>query len=267
MRFVRCLIVVAGATVLLVPTTASANGGAYIELDGTHFVPGRTAVAEVYVSIPKPKRDLLDEGPFYAYLLPRGAEIREGRPIPAQAIRVGTFAVEHEKGSSFELRASITVPDVPGAYYSVALCNDPCTVAGFREQLLGTISVVATAREGELLTENTRLQSRAYGLRRQIRKAERQNDELESAIVEDRREVLDLRTKVGELEDELEASTAAASSESRERPLVDGWAVAGVLVGMTAIAAAMLFRGRRRPPIAAAGTEAASTWSADFPVA
>src|SRR5712691_1452334 len=153
MRAFRWIIVatVVGAT-LAVPTEAVADGGAYIAFDKTHYLPGDTAVGEAYVYLLKKQQGLLDRGPFFAYLLPRGATISKGNPIPNGAIRLGTFSIELSRPKWFELRISFTVPDVPGAFYSVGACNDPCTIPGFREPLTGLISVVRTLREGRLLT-------------------------------------------------------------------------------------------------------------------
>ena len=164
------------ATMGLAPGVASANGGAYIEFEGTHHLPGEQVTGEVSVSVPQSERDLLDRGPFYAYLLPGNAFIEAGRPIPAGAIRVGTFTVE-PGGMQTELRVSFTVPEVTGDYYQVGLCNDPCTVDGFGETVSGSISIVATAREASLLTQNGKLHARAAGLERDLRKAAKTAEE------------------------------------------------------------------------------------------
>ena len=90
-------------------TGLGSNGGAYIEFEGTHHLPGDQVTGEVYVSIPQDERDLLDRGPFYAYLLPGNAFIEEGRPIPPGAIRVGTFAPPRSRapdGMQTELRVA-----------------------------------------------------------------------------------------------------------------------------------------------------------------
>src|SRR6185436_13867917 len=59
----------AGAT-LAWPSAAWADGGAYLDLDRTHYLPGQTARAEGYVSIPRAKRFLLERGPFYVFVVP-----------------------------------------------------------------------------------------------------------------------------------------------------------------------------------------------------
>jgi hypothetical protein len=131
--------------------------------------------------------------------------LEEDRPLPNGVIRVGTFSIEHENGKSFELRVSFTVPDLPGAFYSIAFCNDPCTISGFREPLTGVVSIVRTAREGHLLTEQSRLDSRIFGLRHQLRKAERAGEELRAQLFASEAERQRLSSELSRLEDELTA--------------------------------------------------------------
>ena len=118
MRAVRGLAMAAVVVAALIPATwADADGGAYVELQRTHYLPGQTAVGETYISVPRSDQDQLDRGPFYAYVVPKGSSVSEGKPIPDGVIRVGTFSVERSEGTSFELRISFTVPDVPGDEY------------------------------------------------------------------------------------------------------------------------------------------------------
>ena len=136
------------------PVAARADGGAYMEFDRTHYLPGDVATAEAYVYLLKPQQGRLDRGPFYAYLVTTNRSFPQiGKPIPAGAIRLGTFQVEESRPKWFDLTVSFTVPDVAGDGYTVAMCNDPCTVQGFKEPIVGYISIVQTAREGVLLTQ------------------------------------------------------------------------------------------------------------------
>ncbi len=246
MRTLRWFVVwaVIGA-VLAVPTGASANGGAYIDFDKTHYLPGETAIGETYVYVPERKQGLLERGPFYAYVLPTGTSIREGRPIPGGAIRVGTFTIEREKREQFELRVSFTVPDLAGDFYSVMACNDPCTISGFRERLSGTISVVRTVREGRLLTQQERLERTIYGLRRDLRKADRRNEELQAQLDASELERSQLAGAVDRLEVGL--ADAIAAEEPAARPLIDPWA--GIAIAMLGLAGALAIRRRRPQPI------------------
>ena len=121
--------VLVGAT--LGPSVAWADGGAYLDLDRTHYLPGQTAHAEGYVSVPRAKQHLFERGPFYVFVVPPRTVVREGRPIPANAVRVGTVSIERERGRTFELRSSFVVPELRGDSYWLYVCNDPCTISGF----------------------------------------------------------------------------------------------------------------------------------------
>jgi hypothetical protein len=252
MRARGALIAVVAGSLLLVPSPALANGGAYIALDGTHYEPGSTAVATAYVSVPKGKQALLEQGPFYAYVLPGNAAIRKGEPIPDEAIRVGTFAIERERPTQFELVAEFTVPEIDGDVYSIQMCNDPCTLTGFREQLWGQISIVATPREAELLIEQQRLTRRFFHVRRDAHRAEKELAELRGTLAQAEADNAALAEMVNDLRQRrAPAATDRAATTSR-RPLVDPWAAALIAVAVLALAVAVAKR-RRRAPIIATG--------------
>jgi hypothetical protein len=231
------------AALLAMPVAAGADGGSYIDLDQTHYLPGETAVGLAYVSVPERKQVLFERGPFHAFLVRKGDAIREDRPVPDGVIRVGTFSIEHEKGKSFQLRVSFTVPDLPGAFYSIAFCNDPCTISGFREPLTGVISIVQTPREGQLLTEQSRLDSRIFGLRHQLRKAERAGEELQAQLHASEAERQRLSTELSRLEDELAAPTASPETGW----MIDGWVAVGlvILLALVSLASALAIWRRR----------------------
>jgi hypothetical protein len=251
MRAVRGLAMAAVVAAVLIPATwAGADGGAYVDLQRTHYVPGQTAVGETYISVPQTDQDQLDRGPFYAYVVPKGSAVTEGKPIPDGVIRVGTFSIERSKGTSFELRVSFTVPDVPGDEYSIALCNDPCTISGFKEPISGFLSVVHTAREGQLLTEQSRLEGQIYGLRRDLRKAEGEKTDLQSRLNAAEIERSRLSGDIVELRSELAAATArpTAPDAASSRPIVETWAVLlGIALFM--FSAAIVIRRRTGAPI------------------
>jgi outer membrane murein-binding lipoprotein Lpp len=242
---------------LLAPLEASADGGAYIDLDRTHYLPGQTAVGEAYVYVPEKQADVFERGPFYLYVVPGGAGVREGEPIPDGAIRLGTVSFEKHARESYEGHVTFTVPDLPGEYYTLAVCNDPCTISGFREPLTATISIVETVREGELLNVYQELWGSVWGLRHRVKKADRQKAELEATLAESRDEVSTLSAEVARLEAELEdasaPATAAMPSATRapadaDRPLVDAWAavaiVGALIAALVAIALALVFSRR-----------------------
>ena len=247
MRYVLAVAITVGAVMVMDPVAARADGGAYMEFDRTHYLPGDVATAEAYVYLLKPQQGRLDRGPFYAYLVTTNRSFpQEGKPIPAGAIRLGTFQVEESRPKWFDLTVSFTVPDVAGDGYTVALCNDPCTVQGFKEPIIGYISIVQTAREGALLTQNQRLSNRIYALRRAGKKQEKAMAELQGQF-----DALDLvrssmSSQMSAMEDRLAAATAAASTrESPSRPLLAPSTGIVLVLALFALAALILARKQR----------------------
>ena len=233
-------------TILALPTVASADGGAYIDLNKTHFLPGESAVGTTYVYVPENKADVLQRGPFYLYVVPNGASVQEGKPIPDGVIRVGTVTFQKDQAESYELRTTFTVPDLPGDYYSLQVCNDPCTVSGFREPLSGQISIVQTAREGDLLTEQQRLQGKVWSLGRKEKKAEKTIEELTGELQTSEDSRASLSAQLDAL-GSAQAEAPASSTRPAARPLIDGWAGAMIAGALAALALVFATRRRQRP--------------------
>ncbi|MGZ5296578.1 MAG: hypothetical protein ACXWYT_06615 [Actinomycetota bacterium] len=236
--------------VLFGPIAARADGGAYIEFNRTHYLPGGTATGDAYVYLQKQHQGLLDRGPFYAYLLTDGATVRRGHPIPAGAIRLGTFTVDESRPKWFELKVSFTVPDLIGDFYTVAVCNDPCTISGFKEPLSGLVSIVQTTREGALLTQRQRLYGRIYAVRRQAKKSERALAELSAQFDASDRVRSAMASELSSMEDRLAAATAAASGTTRDRtprPLLAPEIGIALVLVLLVLAAAVAARGRPGP--------------------
>lgn len=268
MRVRRGLVVgfVIGVT-LTVPLEAGADGGAFIEFrggtgsgaGGTHFLPGDPAEGTAFVSVPKRFQDLLDRGPFYVYLVQGRGWIEPGRPMPEGTLRLGTATITPDSGTVFAIGMTFTVPDLPGDYYSVQICNDPCTIAGFRETLSGTISIVQTEREARLLNEQQKLYGQYWSVRRKLRKASRALEEQGVVISsEDDARLTELTAEVERLERELASQqsippTNEVVSSSDARPLVDAWAlvaiVGALIVALLTIALALVFSRRTMPRI------------------
>lgn len=246
-------------TALALPIEAAADGGAFIEFrggsgsgaGGTHFLPGDVAAGTGYVFVPERWQDLLDRGPFYVYVVSRGS-IREGRPLPEGAIRVGTATIEHDSRTTFLIQMSFAVPDVPGDLYNVQICNDPCTVAGFREPLTGTMSIVQTTREADLLNKQQKLWGENWSLERQLRKANKANGELTAGLEQSSRSNIALTAEVGRLEGALADANAAPTTGTSQvdggRPLVEAWALVGIvvalLVALMSVALGLIFSRR-----------------------
>lgn len=227
----------------LAPVDASADGGAYIDLDRTHFLVGSTGHAETYVSVPASKQDLFERGPFYLYITPARSPVTEGRLLPSAAVRVATLTIEHDRGIAFELSASFTVPDLPGDYYELGVCNDPCTISGFREPLTAGISIVQTTREGELLNDRQHLLGETFGLKRQIKKLRNANADLERRLSYAGMQESELNATVVRLRGAL----ADARTDNGSSAFPAWFAIA--LVGATLVGAisGLSWRRRRRP--------------------
>jgi hypothetical protein len=243
------LVLVTAVGVLALPVeAASANGGSYLELDRAHYLPGEHGTAVTYVTVPERKESIFDLGPFYLFALPEGMTLREDRPIPSAAVRIGTFAIEEEK-HQYELTADFTAPQLDGGFYSLQVCNDPCTVSGFREALGGSISIVATQREADLLTKNSHLYSRIYQLRGDVRQAERRLEkvqtEFELQMANGQADRDELTSRIEQLEQELAASQERAADAART-PL-ELWLVGAIAVLVIA-AGILTFRRRRILP-------------------
>lgn len=247
MRTRRWLVtaIVAVGVLLLHPAAASADGGgAYIDLlHSTHYLPGETARGRGYISVPRAKQGVLDRGPFYLYVTPERSPIIEGRPIPRGAVRVATLTITHDRGPAFTLTASFTVPDLPGDYYTLGVCNDPCTVSGFREPITGTISIVQTMREAHLLNERQHLEGDIYGLKRQMRKQVRAEADLERQLSYAEMQGAELRATVAGLQTKL---TNARARADRSLPWFPILLAIIVLVFVLVGGVVVLARQRRR---------------------
>jgi len=249
MRGIRRLLLTAmiGGSVLA-PIGAEANGGAYLEFDRTYYLAGDSGHAVTYVSLPVSKEHLLEEGPFYVFALPAGASLREGRPIPSSAVRLGIVTVT-EEDDAYEFTTEFTVPELDPGFYETGVCNDPCTISGFRESLGGSLSIVETRREAQLLTTNDRLRGQLFGARREVRRAERRlaavDGELEAQLTFGSSERSELAAEIERLETQLAAARTRAASSGRTP--FDPWVVGAILI-VTAFAAVLAFRRRRMMP-------------------
>jgi hypothetical protein len=248
----RALVASLMTTVLLaIPSSAHADGGAYISLNKTYYVAGDTAVATGYVAIPKSKRSLIGHGPFYAYAMDNRTWLRTGQPIPAAATRLGTFTVHPEQGW-FEFEARFTVPSLSFGWHHLALCNDPCTIDRFREPLRGQFAVVETAREAQLLIQNGRLHGQLSAARRNVSKVEDRLEESDRDLATAMRaasrsgdEILALRAQVITAQEDAAAVHARVATEHRAATIVAVELMLGALALL--VVRRMRATGRLRP--------------------
>jgi hypothetical protein len=222
--------------VLGIATPANADGGAYFQLDRTYYPVGEAASVETYVAVPERQRDVFDRGPFFAYLIPDGEFLYEREPLPRGAVRVGTFTVEDLGRGAFELRTTFEVPELDSGMYNLQLCNDPCTVAGFREPLTGLLTVAGTQAEAKLLGERDALRWRVAGMRHQLGKLKRANEELETrldaAVLE--RDAIRADLAGMQAAPAVVVSASAVPPDGVDRPLVDAWALVALVGALLA---------------------------------
>jgi hypothetical protein len=115
--------------------------------------------------------------------------------------------------------------------------------------LYGSISIVATRREGELLTANETLRGKLFGARREARKAERRLDtvgsELQTQLAFGASERERMSARIETLESQLVSARERAAGSIRTP--FDPWVVGAILL-VTVVAAVLAFRRRRMVP-------------------
>ena len=245
MRKARIAVIVATFTCVAasLATPAGANGGAYIELDRTYYLPGASVSATSLVYVPDRKVDLLERGPFWLYAVPRGSQVAPGRPIPSAVTALAPLTIRADGKETYELTATFTMPSLPAGEYRVSVCNEPCTLSGFGEPLSGTFFAAQTQAEIDLRTRNEQLAAEVSNLERVARKHAKEFEELELAMVTAQRERDDARLEVVELRERLESASLAGVPA---RPLIDRWTAILVALGLVVLAAALVIRRRGR---------------------
>jgi hypothetical protein len=234
MRTLRWISVglVIGAT-LAPPVDAAADGGAYIEFTRTYYVQGGRSAGQAFVSVPENQQDIFERGPFFAYLLPKETSLEEGRPLPEGTIRLGTFTIEDQHRDGFALRVAFVVPEVESGLYTVQVCNDPCTISGFREPLSGSMTIARTDAEANLIRDRDRLEWRVSSFRYRLGKVEKKNEELQTQLDTALSDLHDLSVRFASVQREGQAvPPVAAPLADNDRPLVEAWALVALLVAL-----------------------------------
>jgi hypothetical protein len=247
MRRATTVAVVAVAIIVWLPAEAAANGGAYMELDRTYYVHGTSGEAEYYADIPPRHQDLLERGPFYGYLLPLRARLVEGRPLPASAVRVGTFAIEEDKGDVFEFTLMFDTPALATGEYQVRLCNDPCTITGFREPVTGYATIAATATEVALMRELQDLRGDLYHAKREAKRSAKELVEVQAALDTAEAESASLASEASELREDVAALEATPEPPERRWPTAEAWALVVVPAFVLGLLGGLFVRRVRRP--------------------
>ena len=250
MRARRWIVVgfVLGACLAL-PLQAAADGGAYVEFTKTYYVQGGQSAGQAFVSVPENQQDIFERGPFYAYLLPNQRSLQEGRPLPEGTIRLGTFTIEELRHDTFALRVTFVVPEVESGSYTVQVCNDPCTISGFREPLSGSMTIARTDGEANLIRERDRLTWRVSSFRYRLGKADRENEDLQTQLDTALADLHDLSVRFASLQREGQVAPPLAAPVADDgRPLAEAWAllaiVVALLVALVSVALGVIFSRR-----------------------
>jgi hypothetical protein len=110
---------------------------------------------------------------------------------------------------------------------------------------------VQTLREASLLNEQQRLYGKDWHLRRQVRKANKEIEDLQVIIDATGSERDDLVRQIDELEAEIARDQRAP--EENARPLAEGWALVAIaialLVSLVAVTLGIVFSRRHRPTL------------------
>jgi hypothetical protein len=253
----RIGVLVVVAVALALPSTAQANGGAYIVFDETYYVPGGPASGEAYVYLSESKSSLLERGPFTLYAIPQGSTWRSGRPVPASATPLGTLAVHDESKGEYELTTSFAVPQLAPGSYTIVMCNPGCTLTGFGEPLTGEFVVAETQREAGLLARTDALSIQVANLEHRLKRSEKLVRELETAVAGSEQDRDAAVTGTADLQGQLDAAertidslvaTNAATSDELTRWRIATVILAAVAVGAFAVAMTLSARRRRDEP-------------------
>jgi hypothetical protein len=241
MRRSLLLVVAALIAIMLTPSLSSANGGATFDFgDEAYLQSGEEIQGSTVVWLGKKDVQALQDGPYYAYLVPDGKWIKPPN-VPAGAIRVGTvdFRMITEKKAVATL--SFVVPDLPSGRYGLPYCNEPCTRAGIGDLYAGSVLVARDAEVGALLVQAENADAKAASAQWRLKRAKRQIGRLEADLATAEGAAAELSGRVADLEER----SRLASQADEAGPGVGPWlgaASGGIAVGF------LVGRRRRRSP-------------------
>jgi hypothetical protein len=185
----------------------------------------------------------IDDGPYILYLLPGSRFVSPGS-LPPKAIALGQLEIVQGRFGTVA-RVSFTVPRVPTGEYTMSLCNDPCTVDGLGDIVGGWLGIAQTTKEGRLIARLEDVKRERAALNHALSEADARERELGSRVREAAGTNEDLRGRIAALDARVRM---ARSSPSHARPLIEWWAAALVALGLLALTAAFVIRGRARRP-------------------
>ena len=214
---------------------------------GEEFVqPGEVVTAHTSFSPHIAGLGGIDDGPYIVYLLSGSRFVGPGS-LPQTAIALGQLEIVQGRFGTVA-RISFTVPRVPTGEYTISLCNDPCTVDELGDIVGGWLGIAQTTKEGRLIARLEDVKRERAALNHAVAEADARAGELGSRVEETARANEDLRLEVAALEARLRT---ARPSPSHARPSIEWGAAALVALGLLALTAAFVIRGRAgrpRPP-------------------
>jgi hypothetical protein len=153
----------------------------------------------------------------------------------------------HKRKNDTRLDVTFVMPELPGGNYSVEICNDPCTISGFREPLTGFFSIVHTARERQLLVKEQNLQGTIWSLRRKVNKADRVSEVAAQQLATTQRTRDELAVQLERVRNGL--ANAQADGGRTRRLFIDLLAVIAVCMALIVAAVSLVRKRRRAPPV------------------
>jgi hypothetical protein len=247
MTRLRTAMMLTVATVsLLAPTTSvQAGGWTSLQPERRDYLPGERAELAARFSSRIDYGGSVEQGPYVAWLLDGASYgIIDPPRIPNGAIRLGILQLAQPSPARQWLDASahisFTVPNVPSGDYGVGICNEPCTQSGVGDLNGGLIRIVHTPLEGQLMSRVDSLETEARKARYQLRKSNRNLEEVQSALRASTSGHQAMTERVSGLQMQLRAAQARPITISR--PLLPGWA----LIALAGLVLGLVFRRRRR---------------------
>jgi hypothetical protein len=155
MRLKRSLLLgAAGLALLLTAPPPARAGGAAFTFDPRAYAPGQRVLGRASFDPTVKGNGRLEDGPFYAYLLPLNEAIPPPA-IPDRGVLLGRIGMRMSGLGSAIATISFVMPDVRPGTYVIEPCDDPCRRDIVGDFVGGTIEVVRTPELA--LIENVRI--------------------------------------------------------------------------------------------------------------
>jgi hypothetical protein len=151
-------------------TPAWGNGGVTTALSVRGYkYEGRAVHVEQMVFVGRGD-EVLEQGPFYAYLSVPTEKWRLAPPLPDGAEIVAPVIIGGRRGRYARITVDFTLPDLEPGLYRLDACNSPCTES-LGALYPGRLKVVGGAAEARLRSRLDRMRGDVSVLRYEIRQA------------------------------------------------------------------------------------------------